>query len=77
MARKLRRKLGEILIDEGVITKDQLADAIDAASGTTKRVGEMLQEQGICDEVSIVKALASQFGMSFITLKEEDLLTLI
>ena len=68
MARKLRRKIGEILVDEGVITAEQLSSALEAASGTAKRVGELLQEQGVCDEKAIVKALAEQFGMTFIAL---------
>ncbi len=72
MARKLRRKIGEILIDEGVITAEQLDTALEAASGTAKKVGEVLQEQGVCDEKTIVKALAEQFGMEFIALDGSD-----
>ena len=68
MARKLRRKIGEILIDEGQITAEQLDAALEAASGTAKRIGEVLQEQGVCNEETIVKALAEQFGMTFIAL---------
>jgi type IV pilus assembly protein PilB len=68
MARKLRRKIGEILIGEGAITKEQLNTALEAASGTTKKVGEVLQEQGVCDAKVIAKALAEQFGMKFIAL---------
>ncbi|HIB50693.1 MAG TPA: hypothetical protein EYO40_05380, partial [Phycisphaerales bacterium] len=68
MARKLRRKIGEILIEEGVITKEQLNTALEAASGTAKKVGEVLQEQGVCDAKAIVKALAEQFGMQYIAL---------
>ena len=47
MARKRRQKIGEILIDQKSITKDQLKAAMEAAKGTTKRVGEVLQEQEI------------------------------
>ena len=72
MARKLRRKIGEILIDEGVITKDQLEKALSVADGTAKKVGEVLQEQGACDEKAIVKALAEQFGMTYIALDGSD-----
>lgn len=68
MARKLRRKIGEILIDEGSITKEQLQKALDTASGTAKKVGEVLQEQGVCDEKAVVKGLAEQFGMTYIAL---------
>ncbi|MBC8309170.1 MAG: Flp pilus assembly complex ATPase component TadA [Phycisphaerales bacterium] len=72
MARKLRRKIGEILLEEGLITREQLDAAIAAASGTTKKVGEVLQEQGICDEKAIVLALANQFGMTYLALDGSD-----
>ena len=72
MARKLRRKLGEILLEEGSITKNQLAEALEACSGTPKKVGEELQERGVCDEKTIVKALATQFGMEYIELDGSD-----
>ena len=72
MARKLRRKIGEILIDQGSITKEQLQKALDTASGTAKKVGEVLQDQGACDEKAVVIALAEQFGMTYIALDGSD-----
>lgn len=74
MARKLRRKIGEILIEGGTITKDQLHAALEAADGTTKKVGEVLVEQEVCDEKAIAMALAEQFGMTYVALdgKEGD-----
>ena len=72
MARKLRRKIGEILLEEGLITKEQLDVAIEAASGTTKKIGEVLIDQGVCDEKAIVLALANQFGMAYLALDGSD-----
>lgn len=72
MARKLRRKIGEILIDGGTITKDQLDAALKASDGTTKRVGEVLQEQGACDDTAIAQALAEQFGITYISLDGQE-----
>ena len=72
MARKLRRKIGEILIEGGTITKEQLKAALEGADGTTKRVGEVLQEQGACDDKAIAKALAEQFGMTYIALDGKE-----
>jgi type IV pilus assembly protein PilB len=68
MARKLRRKIGEILVDEGAITSEQLDTALEAASGTAKKIGEVLQEHGACTELAVGKALAEQFGMDFVAL---------
>ena len=67
MARKLRRKIGEILIDHGAISKDNLKTGLEKASGTAKKIGEVLIELGYCDEAAIVKGLAEQFGMRFIS----------
>ena len=72
MARKLRRKIGEILLETGVISKEQLKAGLDAAAGTAKKLGEVLVEQEVCDDAAIVKALADQFGMQFITLDGTD-----
>lgn len=74
MARKRRQKIGEILIDQKSITKDQLKAAMEAAKGTNKRVGEVLQEQGVCDEQTIIKAMAEQYSLQYIALdgKEDE-----
>ena len=72
MARKLRRKIGEILVEDGHITKVQLKAALEASSGTTKKIGDVLIEQGACTENVVVKALAEQFGMSFMALDGSD-----
>ena len=58
MARKLRRKIGEILIDHGAISKENLEIGLEKASGTAKKIGEVLIELGYCDEAAIVKGLA-------------------
>ena len=72
MARKLRRKLGEILFDQGVIDKDQLKQGLDLASNTGARLGDALMEAGFCDEQAVGVALADQFGMDFVTLGGEE-----
>jgi type IV pilus assembly protein PilB len=68
MARKRRKKIGEILVSHQIVTKDQFQEALKAADGTAKRVGEVLIEQGACDEQAIVRALAEQFDMDYIPL---------
>lgn len=72
MARKRRKKIGEILVSNQVITKEQLRTALKAADGTAKRVGEVLQEQGACNEKAVIKALALQFDMKYISLSGKE-----
>ena len=71
MARK-RKKLGEILLEWGTISEQQVEQALGVASGSGKRLGEALMETGLCKEEDIAKALASQFDMEFINLDRPD-----
>jgi type IV pilus assembly protein PilB len=67
MARK-RKKLGEILIEWGIVTDQQIQQALGIAAGSGKRIGEALVEAGFAKEEDVAKALASQFDMEYINL---------
>ena len=67
MARK-RKKLGEILVEWGVVTEEQIQQGLGIAQGTAKRIGEALVEAGICSEEDVTKALAAQFDMEYVNL---------
>ena len=68
MARKVRQKLGEILIEWGLVTKDKVDAAYASARGRGQRLGEALVESGACKDEDIAKALAHQFGVAFLNL---------
>ncbi|NBV64939.1 MAG: hypothetical protein EBR71_10860, partial [Planctomycetes bacterium] len=72
MARKLRQKIGEMLIANKVATDDKVKEAIDMAKSTGKRVGEVLIEMGVCSEEDVARALAAQFGMEFLNLERAE-----
>ncbi|MCH7814018.1 MAG: Flp pilus assembly complex ATPase component TadA [Planctomycetes bacterium] len=67
MARK-RKKLGEILLNWGVINANALADALQYANEHGKRIGESLVELELCGEDEVTKALATQFGFEYVDL---------
>jgi len=67
MARS-RKKLGDILVGWGVVSKDQVNQAVKIAKGAGKRLGDAMIEAGITTEDQIAKALANQFGMEFVDL---------
>ena len=74
MARKVRQKLGEILIEWGLVTKDKVDAAYASARGRGQRLGEALVEAGACKDEDIAKALAHQFGVAFLNLERlEDM----
>jgi len=68
MARKHRQKLGEILVQWGVVSAAAVAEALEHASGESLLIGEALVQLGMVDEEDVTKALASQFDMEYIDL---------
>jgi type IV pilus assembly protein PilB len=68
LARKVRQKLGEILIEWGLVTKEKVDAAYASARGRGQRLGEALVESGACKDEDIAKALAHQFGVAFLNL---------
>src|SRR3989338_1518440 len=64
---KTTEKLGELLIKAGLISKEQLAKALEVQRGTTKRIGELLVELELTTELDIAQALSKQLGIPFAT----------
>ena len=71
MARQ-RKKLGEILLEWGSLSEQQVQQALSVASGSGRRLGEALIETGMCKEEDIAKALATQFDMEYISLDHKE-----
>lgn len=61
---KRKQKLGEILQDQGVLSKSDADSAAEHGLNAGKRIGEVLIEHGIDDQV-IYRALAAQQGMEY------------
>jgi type IV pilus assembly protein PilB len=59
------RKLGEILLNHNLITKEQLAKAIEEQKKTGKRMGEVLTELGLVSEEDLARALSAQLGIPY------------
>ncbi|HZI98846.1 MAG TPA: ATPase, T2SS/T4P/T4SS family, partial [Actinomycetales bacterium] len=66
-----RRRLGDVLVDAGVLTDIELASVLEhqrTADGRRRRIGELLVELGFADEKVIAGALAAQLGLDTIDL---------
>jgi type IV pilus assembly protein PilB len=66
-----RRRLGEVLVAGGVLTRAQLEDALRAQkeeTGRRRRLGEVITALGLADEVQMARALSDQLGLPFIDL---------
>ena len=59
----MHKRLGEILIDAGVIEERQLKYALAEAARWGKRVGEVLISRNDCTEQDIIRALSTQLGI--------------
>lgn len=55
--------IGQILIQQGVLTPDQVDQALDAQAGTETPLGRIAQDLFGVSEISVVMALAEQVGM--------------
>lgn len=79
--RKQKIRLGDILINDGVLTKEQLDKGLSYKDGSTKRLGEVLVENGFVTEEQIADALCSQLQMEKIDLSTvhipKDILELV
>ncbi len=62
-----RRPLGEVLVDAGVISRQDVEGALAAQreSGHQKLLGEVLIEQGLCTEEQLLEALAAAHEVPF------------
>ena len=61
-----KKRLGDMLIQEGVITQDQLEQALEVKKTSEKRLGEILCELNFATEESITRALTRQLGVEMV-----------
>ena len=61
-----QKKLGELLIENRIITEEHLEYALQQQKKTKRRLGEILVEMGLLSEDQIGKFLAIQRGLEFV-----------
>ena len=66
--KKLR--LGDVLVQSGVITEEQLGKALEAQKGSGRKLGETLVDEGMVSEEGICNALSSQLGIAVVDLND-------
>ncbi|GFO56167.1 type II secretion system ATPase PulE [Geomonas sp. Red276] len=64
-----RKTLGDILLQKGELTPDQLAYALDRQQATGERLGAICLADALITETVLAQALAEQFGMEYVDLK--------
>lgn len=64
--RREKKRIGDMLINENVITQEQLEKALPIAKEKHKKIGETLVELGYTNELEIAKALSQQLGLELV-----------
>ncbi len=69
MARPEKFRLGEILLQQGLLSNDQLTKSLDIQKISGKKLGRVFVEAGYVSEVQISQAIARQLQVPFVDLK--------
>jgi type IV pilus assembly protein PilB len=64
------KQLGDILLEDGLVTQQQLFDAYDEHQRVGRALGRVLVDRGVLTESQLVAALAQQIGMRFVDLTD-------
>ncbi|VFQ45900.1 ATPase, T2SS/T4P/T4SS family [Desulfoluna butyratoxydans] len=64
------KKLGDILIEAGVIEPKDLQKALHAQATSPKKIGQILMDMGIVDDIQIARALSEQLNIPYLHLPD-------
>ena len=67
------KRLGEILVDAGVLTNDELNQALQVQKNSGKRLGAVLIENKFITEMQLIDTLKMQLGVDYIDLNNEKI----
>jgi len=67
-----KKPLGDILVTRGIISDEQLKEALDEQIQTHKRLGEILMSSGLATEEQITEARALQLDVGYVNLQEVE-----
>jgi type IV pilus assembly protein PilB len=71
--RPVNRRLGDLLVADGLIRPDQLAKALEEQKGTSEKLGSILVRMDLIQEEQLIGFLSRQYGVPTITLSQLDL----
>ena len=62
-------RLGDVLVAQKLISREQLAIALEQQKRSGRRLGRVLIDQGFCNDEQIAEALARQLNIPYVSLK--------
>lgn len=69
----VRKRIGDLLLDSGVITEDQLKQALEQQHGTRERLGDVLIANNYITEQQFIEVLEFQLGIPHVQLYREKI----
>ncbi|MCB1139617.1 MAG: type II secretion system ATPase GspE [Leptospiraceae bacterium] len=61
----MRKPFGEILLEEGVINREELEEVLKIKEKSPLRIGQIIQKRGLAEEADVLRALANQYGYKY------------
>jgi MSHA biogenesis protein MshE len=72
MGKPEKYRLGQLLVEQGLITEDQLTEALAQQKQSGRKLGRVLVDSAIVTEEGIATAIARQLSIPFHDLREKD-----
>lgn len=66
-------RLGDVLVQNGVITEEDLQRGLERQKGSGRKLGETLVDEGITTEENIARALSNQFHYDMVDLQNTEI----
>lgn len=71
--RRKKIRIGDLLVETGVISEEQLQEALRRQRGTSRKIGETLVDEGFVTEEQIAYALSEQYHIDIIDLQNVNI----
>lgn len=68
MVEKTKKRIGELLIEDGILSKEGLQTALEHQKTEGGMIGQVLVRLGLITEENLIAALGSQLGIPFLPL---------
>ncbi len=71
--RTSRRRIGEILVNDGIVSQEQIEDALAIQKRSREPLGSILLDMGVVNEADIAKTICVQYQLPFICLNNYEI----
>ncbi len=73
MKKQIRKRLGDLLLEVGLISQEQLENALKVQKNTGKKLGEVLISEGVVTQENIIEVLEFQLGIPHVDLEKYNI----